>query len=844
MSDSLPIYDLDLEIVEAMGPGGRLVLSAPTGSGKSTQVPQILLDGGVLGDGLCVILQPRRLAARMLAKRVAEERGGRLGDEVGYQIRLDNVSSKHTRILFVTEGILLRRMLAEPSLPGISAILFDEFHERHLYGDITLARALELQETRRPDLCLGVMSATLDGDALERYLAPCVRLSSEGRTYPVDIQYLPYEPKDDPCWELAADAVSSHFDRTEGDILVFMPGAYEISRSIREIQARVGRLCPVYPLHGEMPAAEQDRAVAKSADRKIIVSTNVAETSLTIDGVRTVIDAGMARVARYDPNRGINTLLIEKISKASAAQRAGRAGRTAPGVCIRLWSARSHELRHDQELPEVKRLDLAETVLTLKAAGVTDPTAFRWIEAPEEKALARAELLLSDLGALDPDGKLSAMGRRMLSFPVHPRYARMFLAAGEMGCVQAAALIAALTQSRSILLRTDRKTEEERLEIFGAGTSDFFVHMRAYQWAEKKEFRLEGCRPLAIHAESARQVNKLFHQFLDIARAEGLDMEEAPVSDESVAKCVLAGFADQVARRRSGGTLQCDVVHGRRGVLARHSIAQQSNLLVASEINEIEGRDGDAQVILSMATEIQEPWLRKMFPHDFSETNTAIFDATQNRVVLRKEKKFRDLVLETRDRDAEPSPLASACLARSIQAGELRLNGWDDAAAQWIERVNFLSAAMPELEIRSIGPEEKELLVAELCEGAVCYRDVKDKPVLPALRAWLSGAQLSNLEKFAPERLELPGGRKAKITYAPGLPPTLAARIQDLYGLNGGLNIAAGRCPLTIQILAPNHRPVQVTSDLRNFWKESYPKLKLELQRKYPKHEWRENPCG
>jgi ATP-dependent helicase HrpB len=843
MSDSLPIYDLDLEIVEAMEAGGRLVLSAPTGSGKSTQVPQILLDGGVLGEGLCVILQPRRLAARMLAKRVAEERGGRLGEDVGYQIRLDNVSSKRTRILFVTEGILLRRMMAEPSLPGISAILFDEFHERHLYGDITLARALELQETLRPDLRLGVMSATLDGGSLEKYLAPCVRLTSEGRTFPVDIKYLPYEPKDDPCWELAAEAVASHFSRTEGDILIFMPGAYEISRSIRELQARVGRLCPVYPLHGEMPAADQDRAVAKSSDRKIIVSTNVAETSLTIDGVRTVIDAGLARVARYDPQRGINTLLIEKISRASAAQRAGRAGRTAPGLCIRLWSARSHEMRQDQELPEVKRLDLAETVLTLKAAGVHDPAAFRWIEAPDEKALARAELLLSDLGALDPDGKLSAVGRRMLSFPVHPRYARMFLAAGDMGCVREAALIAALTQSRSILLRTDRKTEEERLEIFGAGTSDFFVHMRAYEWAEKKEFRMEGCRPLAIHAENARQVKKLFHQFLDIAAAEGLEAGEGSGDDESIARCVLAGFADQVARRRSGGTLQCDIVHGRRGLLARHSIAQQSHLLVASEINEIEGRDGDAQVILSMATEIREPWLREMFPNDFSETNTAVFDATQNRVVMRKEKKFRDLVLETRDRDAEPSPVASACLARSIQAGDLRLNGWDDAAAQWIERVNFLSAAMPELEIRPIGPDEKELIVAELCEGAVCYRDVKDKPVLPALRAWLSATQLSNLEKFAPERLELPGSRKAKITYAPGLPPTLAARIQDLYGLNGGLSIASGRIPLTIQILAPNHRPVQVTSDLRNFWKESYPKLKLELQRKYPKHEWRENPC-
>jgi ATP-dependent helicase HrpB len=683
------------------------------------------------------------------------------------------------------------------------------------------------------------MSATLDGDALVDYLAPCERLVSQGRTHPVEVEYLSFEPRDDPPWELAADAVSAHFDKTEGDILVFMPGAYEISRTIREIQGRVGRMCAVLPLHGEMPAAEQDRAVAKSSSRKIIVSTNVAETSLTIDGVRVVIDAGLARVARYDAHRGINTLLIEKISRASADQRAGRAGRTAPGLCVRLWSERSHERRADRELAEVKRLDLAETVLTLKAAGVADARTFRWIDPPEDNALSRAVLLLRDLGALDEQENLTPIGRRMLSFPVHPRYARMFLAAGELGCVRAAALIAALTQSRSILLRTDRKTEEERLEIFGTGGSDFFVHIRAFQWAERKDFRMEACRPLAIHAEAARQVKKLFHQFLDIAGAEGLDTSATPASDEAIARCILAAFADQVARRRSGGTLQCDIVHGRRGMLARDSIAQQSHLIVASEINEIEGRDGDANVVLSMATEIQEAWLRDMFPADFSESQTALFDKTQNRVVFRKEKKFRDLVLESRDRDAEPSPVASACLARAILDGQLRLNGWDDAADQWIERVNFLAQAMPELEIKSLGPGEKEILIAEVCEGAVCYRDVKDKPVLPALRAWLSGSQLAHLDKFAPERIDLPGGRRAKITYSEGQTPVLAARIQDLYGLEGGLSVAAGRVPLTIQILAPNHRPVQITRDLRNFWKEAYPKLKIELQRKYPKHEWR-----
>ncbi len=838
MNDTLPIYDLDEEIVSALRSGRRLILQAPTGSGKSTQVPQILLDGDALGAGRCIILQPRRLAARMLAKRVAEERNVRLGGEVGYQIRLDNVSSAETRILFVTEGILLRQMLADSSLRGISTIIFDEFHERHLYGDISLARALDLQKKTRPDLNIVVMSATLDGALLEKYLAPCQMLTSQGRTYPVEIEHLPHDPRDDPPWELAAEAVTEHFTRTDGDILVFMPGAYEIQRTIREISHRV-RDCAVLPLHGELPAADQDKAVARTSQRKIIVSTNVAETSLTIDGVTLVIDSGLARVARYDPHRGINTLLIEKISRASADQRAGRAGRTAPGLCVRLWTERDHGLRAASELPEIKRLDMAETVLTLKAAGICDLADFHWIEKPEEKSLARAEQLLSDLGAIDHTGDITPLGRRMLSFPVHPRYARMFLAAQELGCVKAAALIAALTQSRSLLLRADRRVEEERAEIFGDGISDFLILIRAYSYAERKDFRMEALRPLAIHAEAARQVKKLFMQFLDIAKSEGLDTESPAPRDEAIARCILAAFADQVARRRSGGTLVCDIVHGRRGQLSRSSVAQDSRLIVAAEINEIEGRGGDAQVVISLATQIEETWLREMFPDDFEERSAHFFDNSQNRVVVRREKIFRDLVIESQDRDADPSPEATKCLAQAVLDGELKLTQWDDAVEQWIARVNFLARAMPEQNLPTIGESEREYITHLACDDATNYREIKERPILPLARSILTHAQQALVDKQAPERLELPGGRRAKITYSSDAEPFLGARIQDLYGVTEDLKIAAGRVPLTIQVLAPNHRPVQVTKSLKTFWAEAYPKLKQQLQRQYPKHEWR-----
>jgi ATP-dependent helicase HrpB len=840
MNDPLPIYNLDEEIIRALREGGRLILQAPTGSGKSTQVPQILLDGGALGSGRCVILQPRRLATRMLAKRVAEERGGPLGGEVGYQIRLDNVSSPQTRILFVTEGILLRQMLANPSLDGLSTLIFDEFHERHLYGDISLARALDLQESLRPDLKIVVMSATLDGAQLERHLAPCETLSSEGRTFPVEIEYLRHEPRDDPPWELAADAVAEDLGRTDGDILVFMPGAYEIQRTIRELSHRAPSGCVILPLHGELPASEQDKAVARTGKRKIIVSTNVAETSLTIDGVTMVVDAGLARVARYDPHRGINTLLIEKISRASADQRSGRAGRTAPGLCLRLWTERDHALRAAAELPEIKRLDLAETVLSLKAAGVRDLADFRWIDRPDQKSLARAEQLLSDLGALDShNGEITSTGRRMLSFPVHPRYARMFLAAKEFDCVRAAALIAALTQSRNLLLRAERRIEEERAEIFGQGISDFLILIRAFSYAQRHDFRLDALRPLAVHAEAARQVKRLFEQFLDIARDEGLDTDSGAAKDEAIARCVLAGFADQVARRRSGGTLVCDIVHGRRGQLARSSVAQDSRLIVAAEINEIEGRGGDAQVVLSLATQIEEIWLREMFPDDFEERTAHYFDSSQNRVVVRREKIFRDLVIESQDRDAEPSPEASACLARAVANGDLTLNQWNDSVEQWIARVNFLAEALPEHHIPKTGAAEREYVVQLACEDATSYREIKDRPILNLVRSILTPAQRQLVEKHAPERLELPGGRRAKITYAQDSTPVLSARIQDLYGVTDDLKIAAGRIPLVIHVLAPNHRPVQVTNSLRTFWVESYPKLKQQLQRQYPKHEWR-----
>jgi ATP-dependent helicase HrpB len=842
---SLPILEVRESLLAALTRQRRVILTAPTGSGKSTQVPQMLLDGGVLGDGQVVILQPRRLPARMLAAWVAKGRGVKLGEEVGYQIRLDDVTSAATRIRYVTEGILLRRMLTDKNLRGISAIIFDEFHERHLYGDITLARALQIQETTRPDLIIIVMSATLDVGPLREYLKPCELLSSEGRTFPVDIEYLDKTLGDWPVWEAAVKELEQLVTQHEGDALVFMPGAYEISRTVRGAQDALGSQFIVLPLHGDLPTNDQDAAVAQYNRRKIVVSTNVAETSLTIDGVRIVIDSGLARIPRYDPYRGINTLLVEKISRASADQRAGRAGRTAPGVCRRLWTKREHEQRPLQEAAEVKRLDLAEVVLTLKASGVEDVYAFRWLEPPSRQSLDHAVLLLKDLGALEnTTGALTELGRRMLAFPLHPRYSRMLLAAQEYGCVRQVALIAALTQGRDLMVRRQGKqVEEARDDLFGGETqSDFFVLMRAWRYADRNNYSVDRCRQVGIHAQAARQVGPLFEQFLNIAKREGLDVSEKRAAPDAIQRCVLLGFSDHVARRLDEGTLRCQLVHERRGVLARESVVQSAPLLVATEIHEIQsgtGKDRELNVLLSLATAIKEEWLRELSPGDFTETQAVIYDTAQRRVFAERRKQFRDLVLEAGRSEDVSLDAAARILAAEVVAGRCVLKNWDEAVEQWIVRVNRLREWIPEFAIPAIGDDDRQTLIEQICHGATSYKEIKDKAVRPVLKSWLSGQQQAWVEEYTPERLELPGGKRAKVAYTNDGPPTVAARIQDLYGVKQGLWIAQHRVPVRIQVLAPNQRPVQVTENLATFWKETYPKLKLELQRKYPRHEWR-----
>jgi ATP-dependent helicase HrpB len=849
VSEKLPIYASQTEIRVGLEKYRRVLIAAPTGSGKSTQVPQMLLDGGVLGTGEVVVLQPRRLPARLLARRVAEERRGEVGQEVGYQIRFENVTSNATRIRYVTEGVLLRQMLEDPELRGVSAVLFDEFHERHLYGDITLARALDLQETARHDLKIAVMSATLDTARLEEYLGSCAVVESEGRMFPVEMRYAskPAYLEKRPVWEVAAEAFGDFVrEGGEGDVLIFMPGSFEIAQTLEALRREeASRGFVLLPLHGELPPREQDEAVARYERRKVVVATNVAETSLTIDGIRCVIDSGLARIPRYDPYRGLNTLLVEKISRASADQRAGRAGRTAPGVCLRLWSEEEHGHRVAQETPEVKRLDLAEVVLTLKAAGVGDLRKFRWLEPPDEQALARAEELLVDLQALEKDlpdkYRITALGRKMMAFPVHPRYARMLLAAQEYGCVYQACLMAALTQGRDLLLRRPAEETARAREELGAegAASDFLLLMKSWKEAVKNDFSATACQRFGIHAATARQVGPILRQFLESARREGLDVREKEAPAEALQKCVLIGFSDRVARRLDSSALRCELAHGRRGILARESVVHNSPFLVACEVREVEGKDKNVQTVLSLATAIEKEWLVELFPEEVTTMSRVFYDETSRRVYAEEQLRFRDLALGNRRSDRPPVDEAARLLATEVTAGRLLLNNWDEEVEQWIVRLNQLSQWCPELELPPIGEEDRHHLIEQVCYGAFGFKELKDRPVKQTVESWLSEGQRELLEKHAPTRLRLANGRTAKVKYERGSAPHIESRIQELYDVNTAPRIAMGRVAVLVHILAPSRRPVQITQDLAGFWREHYPRVKQELQRRYPKHEWR-----
>ena len=839
----LPIHGVSKDIVSALEgkDDSRLVLEAPTGSGKSTQVPQILLDNGIVGKGQIIVLQPRRIAARMLARRVAAERGGGVGDEIGYQVRFERRVGANTRISYVTEGVLLRRLLEDPRLDGVDAVVFDEFHERHIQGDVMLALALAMQKQVRPDLKIVVMSATLDSGKLETHLSPCCVVRSEGKTYPVRISYVSGGyGQGKEIWDNVALALKKEViaEKLPGDILVFLPGAFEIRRTMDELR-KIPELkgFDLRPLYGQLSSADQDAAMLPGNARKVVLATNVAETSLTIEGIRIVIDSGLARVAAFDPRRGINTLRVEKISRASAEQRSGRAGRTSPGVCIRLWTERDHGSRPLAIAPEVNRLDLCETLLGLKAAGIERVEDMQWLDVPDALSLERGLQLLKDLGAIDREkSRLTEVGRRMVAFPAHPRYSRMLVEAERYGCLGVASLCVALCQERSLFVSNSRKLVEE---FSGCDDlSDFMPLIRAWGFARRAGFNASRCATYGIKASVARDICNVMNSLLGATASpdQNDEINEGSLDRVQLAKVILAGFSDNVARRRSLGTLSCDVVGSRRAKLGRGSLAAGADLIVGAEITEIEGKD--VNVILGKATGIEQSWLNELFPDDLKRFDRCRYDALERKVVNENVLCFRDLVLSSK-RSGEPDAAQAAdVLAGEVVAGRLVMQGWNNKCMDWVARVSCVGQHFPELELPCFDDESYRLIVAEACYGAFSYKQIKGRELWRALVNWLSPALTEAIRRLAPEKIRLDNGLETKLTYLEGEPKTSVV-LQRLYGTKSTPVIGGGKIPVLIEILGPNHRPVQRTRDMAGFWENSYPEIRKQLKGRYPKHEWR-----
>ena len=833
----------------------------------------MLLDAGLAGDKKTVILQPRRVAARTVAARVAWERHGRLGDEVGYQIRFEDQTSLGTRLCYVTEGILLRWLQDRRNLADIGVILFDEFHERNLLSDVSLALVKQLQESTRPDLKVAVMSATLDAAPIAKFLTsgpdgpPCPILVSEGRSFAVEVQYLD-RPDDRPLPEQAADAVERILNADErGDILVFMPGMAEINATIaalRGIQARE-RLA-VLPLHGELPAEDQDRAFAPNPIRKVIVSTNVAETSVTIDGVRHVVDSGLARVARYDGERGLSTLFLEETSRASAEQRKGRAGRTAPGTCYRLWTESGHLNRPERNTPEIQRSDLAEVVLLLHSLGIRDAASFNWLDRPDPQALARAERLLEILGAIDPINRsLTGTGRQMLRLPMHPRYSRMLVEAAKRDCVPGAALCAALVSGRDLLLRLGRDDKHiaDAREVFEASPgSDFFRLMLAFEFARQRDFAVEPCRRYGIHAQTARQVDQTYGQILQIARAHGLreaDVAVGPEAEppaaaarprnaenEALRRCLLAGFIDQLCLRRDRGSLECALSEGRQGTLVRESVVQDAPLFVAASIREVDSRGAAKLTLLALATAVQREWIQEMFPQHLSAEVSHVYDRTHKRVAAIKLTRFLDLVLqEEHQREVDPTAAGHA-LAEAHAKGWFELPLFNHETKQLIARVNLLAAARPELEFPAFDQIRVAGCLARAFAGLTLAKEAQATPLRDWFRRDLPAGQLEWLEELAPLQISWPDGRKLKLLYPEEVhdaqghirSPEVQVKLHECFGLQEQPRIAEGAIPVRLWLCGPDGKRLTSTLDWLRFREHEYPKLKPALQKRYAGVAW------
>ncbi len=836
----LPIDEVLPQLIEALRREGIALLRAPTGAGKTTRVPPALLDAGLAagppGEGEVVVLQPRRVAARACARRIAHERGQSIGEEVGYQVRFDKRCGPRTRIRVVTEGVFLRRLVSDPFLEGIGAVIFDEFHERRLDSDLALAMTRSARREVREDLRVVVMSATLELDRLRGFLGNPPVIESLGREFPVERRYLAPEqraPRGIPDEHCVAGAVRRALEATRRDLLVFLPGIGEIRRARRALEAtaRAGGI-ELRELYGDLPAAEQDRLFEETGPRRIILATNVAETSITLPRIGAVIDSGLHRRPLFDPTLSLDRLTLAPISRASAEQRAGRAGRTAPGICYRLWTEGEDRARPAWIEPEIERIDLSRPFLELLAWGEADPESFEWFEAPPTASLARSKEVLQLLGAIEARASggwaLTEVGRRIARLPLPPRLARLLLEGDRLGVAEDAATCAALLAERSPFQREPRGAPQRTSAV----DSDLLDAVHALDDFE--------CRGLTsgpageLRRGAARAVLRVRDQLLALLPG-GPRAARSKERFADLSRALLAAFPDRLARRRRRGG-DTGVMLGGRGVaLAPECGVRGAELFLCLEVD-AGGRDS----LVRRASGVEREWL----PEASTETSTEVeFDEKRERLTAVARTRYADLVLDeaptalSRD-EVSARALAGAAAGRLERALDLEHSSF----ASFRARAACLREWCPELELPAVDDEALGRLLPELCRGRLSFDELRKAPLLDTLRARFDWQQLQVLDREAPERIEVPSGSRIALHYELGRPPVLAVRIQEVFGWTETPRIAAGRVGVLLHLLAPNGRPQQVTEDLQSFWATTYAQVRKELRRRYPKHAWPEDP--
>jgi ATP-dependent helicase HrpB len=825
----LPIDDVLPDVVADLQSASSLVLRAPPGAGKTTRVPPALLASEWAARGKIVVLQPRRVAARATAARIAAEHCWRLGDEVGYQVRFESCTSRKTRIEIITEGILLRRLLDDPFLPDVAAVVFDEFHERSLASDLALAMVRQVQQAVRPELRIVVMSATLAAEPIAAYLGECPVVESQGRAYPVIVEHQAALDRR-PLAENVCEGIERVLARTDGDCLVFLPGLGEIRQCERQLAGRAEQQrLAVLPLYGDLPAEQQDAVLRPAQSRKVILATNVAETSLTIEGVTGVVDSGLARVLQFDEHTGLDRLELSLISKASAEQRAGRAGRTQGGYCLRLWPEAAHRVRPEFELPEIQRVDLAGAVLHVLCWIEPDLTAFPWFEQPSAAALERAQSLLELLEATR-DGAITTLGREIAALPVHPRIGRLLVEGRRLGVSDQAALAAALLSERDPFERDPRPAYARQATV--RSRSDVLDRVHALE-AFESEGRLVS-EVGTLHRGGARQVLKSRDQLLRLTH-NSARQEPRPPGDEPLLRAIFAAYPDRLTRRRDPGSRRGLLIGGRGVRLAEQVALGDEELYVSIDVDAAGG-----EALVRQASAVERAWL----PADRIKTETVVeFDDQAEKVTAKKCVSFGSLVLEQSQAGLPGDEEVAVALAAAAATRLDRVFPADDRdVAGFRTRAACLAQWMPDLNLPPLDDDQLRSLLPQLAVGRRSLADLRRAPWLHALKSLFTWPQLQTIDREAPERIEVPSGSRVTLAYELGRPPVLAVRIQEVFGLQETPRIAGGRVRVLLHLLAPNMRVAQVTDDLASFWANTYALVRKDLRARYPKHAWPEDP--